>query len=134
MATMTHVEQTNGSKKTLAIFVEDPCEKSDVGLDSTEVEKKAISNDLSSIMGFVQVHTQMNLVHNELKAMCTLDLAHDVFTIDTQESFNETRQSQSLMRWDLNLPLYSYDNGQEIDNCFHNLNSWKLCLRVKLFN
>ncbi len=38
--------------------------KYDVGLGSTEVEKKAMSNDMSSIMGIVQVHTQMNLVHD----------------------------------------------------------------------
>ena len=40
-------------------------------------------------MGIVQVHTQMNLVHDELKATCTMELAHDVFTIDVQEAFNE---------------------------------------------
>ena len=76
------MEQTNGSKWTLTICVENPCEKSDVGLGSMEVKKKIISNDLSSIMGIVQVHTQMNLVHDELKATCTLELDHDMFTID----------------------------------------------------
>ncbi len=69
---MTRVEQTNGSKRTLTICVEDPCKKSDVGLGSVEVEKEAISNNLSSLMGIVQVHTQMNLVHEELTAAGTL--------------------------------------------------------------
>ena len=34
MATMSHVEQNNERKRTLTICIEDPCEKSDVGLGS----------------------------------------------------------------------------------------------------
>ncbi len=38
--TMAHVEQTNESKQTLTICIEDPCENSDVKLGSAEVEKR----------------------------------------------------------------------------------------------
>ncbi len=33
----------------------------------------------------------MNLVHEELKAAYILELAHDVFTTDAQEEFNENK-------------------------------------------
>ena len=42
-------------------------------------------------MGIVLVHNQMNLVDAELKAVYTLELAHDVFAIDVQEAFNENK-------------------------------------------
>ncbi len=42
-------------------------------------------------MGIVQVHTQMNSVYEELKATCTLELVHEVFTTEAQEAFNENK-------------------------------------------
>ena len=60
-------------------------------LGLVDVEKEAIGNNLSSLMRIVQVQTQMNLVHEELKAACTLELAHDTFTTDAREAFNENK-------------------------------------------
>ncbi len=53
MATMAHVEQNIGIKRIFTICVKDTCEKSDVGLGSTEIENKAISDNLSSIMAIM---------------------------------------------------------------------------------
>ncbi len=36
--------------------------------------------------------------------MCIMELAHDVFTIDTQEAFNEKNWNKGLKRRDLYLP------------------------------
>ncbi len=69
MTMMAHVEQNIGSKWTLFICVEDPCEKSSVVLSLTEVENKAIGDNLESIMGIMKVHNKMNLVHAELRVV-----------------------------------------------------------------
>ncbi len=67
-----HVDQAKENKCTITICIEDPCKKSSMGLGSANVKIEAISNNLSSLMGIVQVHNQMNPVHEELKDTCTL--------------------------------------------------------------
>ncbi len=79
--TMTHEEQANKSKQTLTFCIKDLCNKSDMSLGSAKVGKEGLVHNLSSLMGILQVHTEMNLIHEELKAMCTMELAHEMFTI-----------------------------------------------------
>ncbi len=69
-------------------------------------------------MGIVQVNTQMNLVHEELKAACTLELAHDVFTINAQEAFNENEPEPGFEETGSLPTLYSDDNVHEDDHSF----------------
>ena len=79
---VTHVEQNSVSKLTLSICIADPCKKSSVELSSTKVENKTIGDNLAYIMGIVQVHSQMNLVHAELKAPSTPKMVHCMLSIN----------------------------------------------------
>ena len=83
-----------------------------------EVKKEAISNNLCTLMGIVQVHTQMNFVHEELKAMCTIELAHDVFTIDAQEAFNKNKPESGFEETGSESTLYSDDDDQGFNVSF----------------
>ena len=89
-----------------------------MGLGSADVEKEAISDNLSSLMGIVQVHTQMNSVHEELKDACTLELAHDVFTTDSQEAFNENEPGAGFEQTGSEPTSFSDDDDQGFNDSF----------------
>ena len=69
-------------------------------------------------MGIVQVHTQMNSGHDELNAMCTLKLAHDMFTIDAQEAFNENKLESGFDETGSEPTSYSDDDDHGFDDSF----------------
>ena len=66
-------------------------------------------------METVQVHTHMNLDHDELNVTCTLlELAHDVFTIDTQDAFNENNPGSGFDKTGSEPTSYSDDDDQGV--------------------
>ncbi len=69
-------------------------------------------------MEILQVHTQMNLVHDELKAVYTLELAHDVFTIDIQEAFNKNKPDSGSDETGSEPTSYLDDGDQEFNDSF----------------
>ena len=50
--------------------------------------------------------------------MCTMELAHDMFTIDTQEAYNENKPESGFEETGSEPTSYSDDNDQGFDVSF----------------
>ncbi len=81
-------------------------------------------------MGIAQVHDQMNLIYDDWKEVWTLELVHDVFTVNTQEAFNENKLESGFEEMEVLTTSYLDDESYEYDDSFKISTVWSSVSRA----